>query len=211
MTASDGQPPIGDRAEPVEQAAPELIAKGYQRYERHRFTLPRAANPDQRRHDLLRGGRAVAVLTVDPARDAIVLIRQFRIAAHLATGKGELVEIVAGRVDQGESDEAAARRECLEEIGVAPTHLAKLFGVLSTPGITDEYVTFYLAAIDSRAVQAHGGADEHEEIATQVVAIDDMVRALDAGTIANGLAVIGLQWLALNRGRLQSFCAAGPA
>lgn len=190
---------IGDRPAAVRTMPPLLIGAGYQRYERHRFTHGGC----ERAHDLLRGGRAVAVIAIDPARDAVVLIRQFRIAAHLATGRGELVEIVAGRVDAGESDETAARRECLEEIGVAPQRIVPLFGALSSPGLTDEYVTFFLAAVDSTQVVAQGGvAGEHEAITTEVVTFEAVAAALAAGRIANALAVIGLQWLVLNRGRI---------
>lgn len=190
---------IGDGESPAETMPPLAIGTGFQHYERHRFRQ----GGSERAHDILRGGRAVAVIVVDPARDAAVLIRQFRIAAHLATGRGELVEIVAGRVDAGESIEAAARRECLEEIGVAPQRLKPLFGVLSSPGLTDEYVTFYLASVDSAAVAPRGGvADEHEDIATLVVPIDAVAAALARGRISNALAVVGLQWLLLNRDRI---------
>ncbi len=61
-----------------------------------------------------------AVLPVDLARDEVVLLRQFRLAAHLANGDGSLVEIVAGHVEANEQPVATARRECVEEIGVAP-------------------------------------------------------------------------------------------
>lgn len=197
---------VGDRAANVAAMPPLAIGIGYQRYERHRFRQGRA----ERAHDVLRGGRAVAVIAVDPPRDTVVLIRQFRIAAHLATGRGELVEIVAGRVDAGESDEAAARRECLEEIGTAPRQLKSLFGVLSSPGLTDEYVTFYLASVDSTAVAARGGvAAEHEDIATLVAPLDAVATALAQGRIHNALAVVGLQWLLLNRARLTELLGEG--
>ncbi|MFZ1680966.1 MAG: NUDIX domain-containing protein, partial [Rhizobiaceae bacterium] len=54
------------------------------------------------RRELLLGGRAVGILAYDPARDLIVLIRQYRLAAQLATGRGELVELPAGGVEAGE-------------------------------------------------------------------------------------------------------------
>jgi ADP-ribose pyrophosphatase len=193
----DGE--VGDRAGPVATMPPLAVGIGYRRYERHRFTQGSL----ERCHDVLRGGRAVAVITVDMTRDRVVLIRQFRIAAHLATGRGELIEIVAGRVDPGESSEAAARRECHEEIGVLPRTLTPLFGVLSSPGLTDEYVTFYLADVDSTAVAAHGGvASEHEDIETLIVSFDTLATALAKGRISNALAVVGLQWLLINRARL---------
>jgi ADP-ribose pyrophosphatase len=190
---------VGDRAAAVTTLPPLMIGEGYQRYERHRFRQ----GGTERAHDLLRGGRAVAVIAVDPSRAAVVLIRQFRFAAHLATGCGDLVEIVAGRVDTGEGDEAAARRECLEEIGVAPQRITPLFGVLSSPGLTDEYVTFYLASVDSTQVAARGGvAAEHEDIVPQVVTFERVADALAQGRIKNALAVVGLQWLLINRARL---------
>ena len=70
--------------------------------------------------DVLRSGPAAAVLPIDPGRDELVLLRQFRLAAHLANGKGNLVEIVAGHVEENEEPAETARRECVEEIGVAP-------------------------------------------------------------------------------------------
>jgi ADP-ribose pyrophosphatase YjhB (NUDIX family) len=82
-----------------------------------------------------------------------VLIRQFRLPAHLANGHGDLVEFVAGRVEAGESLAEAARRECTEEIGIAPSAVAELFTFLSTPGVTDEEITLFVAAVDAASVR----------------------------------------------------------
>ena len=62
--------------------------------------------PVEQQRDVLLAGKVVAVLPLDLARDEIVLIRQFRLSAHLANGRGDMVEIVAGRV---EPDESAGR------------------------------------------------------------------------------------------------------
>ena len=153
--------------------------------------------------DVLHGGKVVAVLPVDLARDEIVLIRQFRLPAHLANGRGDLVEIVAGRVEAGETLIDAARRECTEEIGVAPTALVELFSYLTTPGITDEEVTVFLAAVDAaRVPERSGAAAEGEQIVTIRVSIDEAIAALNRTRMRNGPLLIALQWLALNRGRL---------
>ncbi len=98
---------------------------------------------------MLRASRVAAVLVLDLARDHVVLIRQFRLPAHLATGRGDLVEIVAGRVEPDEAAIDAASRECVEEIGLAPQRLVELYSVLSTPGVVDEYVTFFLGFVES--------------------------------------------------------------
>jgi ADP-ribose pyrophosphatase len=78
------------------------------------------------------------VLSLDLDRNEIVPLRQFRLAAHLADGKGNLVEIVAGYVEVGERPVEAARRECIEEIGVAPAVLIELLSYFPSAGISDE-------------------------------------------------------------------------
>src|ERR1700740_242238 len=105
-------------------SAPDVLAKSFRSLERYRVTLRHAdGRASSITRDVLHVGHVIGVLTIDPARNVIVLIRQFRVAAHLALGLGELVEIVAGHVERGESAEQAARRECCEEIGVEPRSL----------------------------------------------------------------------------------------
>lgn len=67
--------------------------------------------------ELIDRGRAVGVLPYDPVRDEVVLIRQFRIGAWKASHSPWMVETVAGLVEDGESPEDVARRECVEEAG----------------------------------------------------------------------------------------------
>jgi NUDIX domain. len=151
----------------------------------------------------LLAGKVVAVLPIDLVRDEIVLIRQFRLMAHLANGRGDMIEAVAGRVEAGESLLEAARRECTEEIAVAPTVLVELFSYLTTPGLTDEEVTVFLAAVDaSRVPERSGAAAEGEQIKTFRVSIDAALAGLSAGKMRNGPLSIALQWLALNRNRI---------
>jgi ADP-ribose pyrophosphatase len=204
MAEPDDVDSIADRPVRIVLSEPVTIGDGFRRYERYMLELPVAAARTQtQQRDLMRGGRVAGVLTVDLERDRIVLLRQFRLAAHLATGRGEMIEIVAGRVDAGESDADAARRECFEEIGVAPDALVRLYEALPTPGLTDELIVTYLGFVDSARVAAYGGlADETEHIETLVVPIDDALVALERGHIRNALTISALQWLALNRARL---------
>jgi ADP-ribose diphosphatase len=163
--------------------------------------------------DVLRVGGVIAVLAVDLDRDIVVLIRQFRVAAHLATGRGEMVEVVAGHVENGEDEVTAARRECQEEIGVAPNRLVPLFRFMPAPGSSDELATLFLGVVDSAVVAARAGAAaEYEDTRPIRVAIDDALAALAAGTFVNAFAITALQWLALNRERLADIVqAAAPA
>jgi ADP-ribose pyrophosphatase len=200
VTAGEGA--LADLPAEVVISDRDLLADGFRRYQRLRFRPADAQGP-ARLNDILRAGPAVVVLPVDVERVEVVLIRQFRLAAHLANGKGDLVEIVAGHVEAGETPVASARRECIEEIGVAPKALIELFSYFTSPGMSDEEVTFFLGVVDSALVPARAGAAaEHEEIAIMRVPIDAALKALASGALRNGPLIAALQWLALNRGRL---------
>src|SRR5262245_40675629 len=198
---------IADEPADVEIAGHEVRAGGFRPYERVRA---RRANEDAQTRDILRAGPAVAVLPIYLSRGEVVLIRQFRLAAHLASGKGDLVEIVAGHVEPNETPLATARRECVEEIGVAPDVLVELLSYLPSPGLIDEEITVFLGIVDaSRATVAEGAAAEHEASALLRVPIDAALAALSGGAIHNGPLVVALQWLALNRGRLAEIARTG--
>jgi ADP-ribose pyrophosphatase len=200
--------PIADDRADLLIAGREVLAEGFRRYERLR--VRRSGENVPRPLDVLRSGPAAAVLPIDPGRDEVVLLRQFRLAAHLANGRGNLVEIVAGHVEAEEQPAEAARRECVEEIGVAPGLLVELFTYLTSPGMSDEEITLFLGVVDASGVpQRAGAAAEHEETVPMRVPIDAALAALAAGTVRNGPLIIALQWLALNRGRLSEIVRMG--
>jgi ADP-ribose pyrophosphatase len=197
--------PITDRPAEVEIERREVLGSGFRPYER---VQARRADGEVETRDVLRAGAAVAVLPVDLARGELVLIRQFRLAAQLAGGKGDLVEIVAGHVEENESPSETAQRECVEEIGVAPHALIELFTYLTSPGLIDEEITLFLGFVDaSRTALAMDG--EREASALMRVPIDAALSALAAGRVRNGPLVAALQWLALNRDRLPDIARLG--
>jgi ADP-ribose pyrophosphatase len=200
MTARD----LADRAAPAELSAPERPVKGFFDYQRFRVTLPAGTQT----RDIVRAGKVVALLPLDLERGDIVMIRQFRPAAHLANGKGETIEIVAGRVEPDEQLVETARRECQEEIGVTPSALVELFSYLPTPGLTDEEVTLFVAAVDASRVPERTHPTEGEYISVMRVPIDVALAALTQGTMHNGPLIVGLQWLALNRRRVAEILGA---
>ena len=191
-------PDLADRAVPAELSPPERPAKGFFDYQRFQVALPAG----RQTRDVVRAGKVVALLPLDLDRGEIVMIRQFRPAAHLANGKGGLIEIVAGRVESGEQLRETARRECEEEIGVTPSALVELFSYLPTPGLTDEEVTFFVAAVDASRVPEQTHPTEGEYIDVLRVPIDTALTAFNEGKMHNGPLVVGLLWLALNRDRV---------
>ena len=106
------------------------------------------------------GASAVVPFLDDPgdADPRILLIRQFRHAAD-----GELWEVPAGRLDQGESPEACAARELEEETGFAATALEPLLPLWTTPGFTDEKIHLF-AATGLRPGKQRRDSDEFLEV-----------------------------------------------
>ena len=147
-------------------------------------------------------GHAVGVLLYDPARDTLVLIEQFRLAAHLAGFPAWQLEIVAGIIDRpGESAPEVARREAKEEAGLTiEGEVLPIHRYLTSPGGSTETVTLYCGRVDSSdAGGIHGCADEQEDIKVIVKSCDETMELLRAGKIDNGFTIVALYWLAANR------------
>jgi ADP-ribose pyrophosphatase len=201
VTDEDVPEALRDAAAPVTIVAERRLSDGFRPLDHFEIELPNDPQPLDR--DVLRSGACVALVAVDVQRDSLVMLRQFRMPAHLATGKGDLVEFVAGRLEPGEDPLAAVHREALEEIGLEIGAPVQILRFLPSPGITDEFATMFAAQVDSSRTPARAGlATENETTRPFAVPIDAALGALAAGTVANAYTVIGLQWVALNRHRL---------
>jgi ADP-ribose pyrophosphatase len=204
---------LADGPADVTVSAPEVLAEGFHDLERFSVTLrsPGGDTIDSVR-DVLRVGKVTAVLPLDLERRELVLLRQFRLPAHLATGMGELTEIVAGHVEAGETPAEAGLRECVEEIGVRPSALYEILQFIPVPGSSDEHAFLYLGLVDAaRIPERAGAADEKEATRPMRVPIDTALAALERKTMRNGFLLMALQWLALNRERLAAIVAGPPA
>ncbi len=212
---SEDAPPnaLADEAADVEVSAGKLLAEAYHDLARFAVTLRTPEGEEIASvRDVLRVGKVAAVLPVDLRRGEVVLIRQFRVAAHLATGAGELIEIVAGHVEAGETPAEAARRECVEEIGVAPEALYEVLDFIPVPGSSDEHGFLFVGVVDAaRVPDRAGAADEKEATRPMRVPIGAALAALEHRTMRNGFLILALQWLALHRDRLEAILGGRPA
>jgi ADP-ribose pyrophosphatase len=111
---------LADLSADVVLSRPQVLAKAYRDYHRYSVTLTDDDGPVVQERDVLIGGKVVVVMPIDIVRQEIVLIRQFRLPAHLANGHGDLVEFVAGRIEAGESLAEAARHECTGRLVLLP-------------------------------------------------------------------------------------------
>jgi nudix-type nucleoside diphosphatase (YffH/AdpP family) len=84
----------------------------------------------------------------------------------LSAGLPTLLEAAAGLIEPGETPEQAARREGMEETGLALQTLDLVVAAWTMPGISTELMTYFLApyAEADRRTKGGGVAAEHENI-----------------------------------------------
>jgi ADP-ribose pyrophosphatase len=129
---------------------------------------------------------AVAIVTLDEDQ-RITLIHQYR---HPMGHR--LWELPAGLIDHlGEDPVGAARRELVEEVGLAAEDWVTLVDVAASPGFTDEVVRVFLARGLSD-VERDVLGDEEADLVVRKFPLAEAVRMALAGELVNGAAVAGV-------------------
>jgi nudix-type nucleoside diphosphatase (YffH/AdpP family) len=140
--------------------------------------------------DVERHGDAAAVLPYDCARRCALVGRLFRAPVFYTTGEDAIEEACAGMIDH-ETDDAAARREAGEELGVSLNALERVARVWSSPGVSTERQSLFLAQYSAadRTAEGGGAPSEHEGIAVIERPLVHLARDLDLGRIVDGKLV----------------------
>ncbi|MFS8115805.1 NUDIX domain-containing protein [Rhizobium jaguaris] len=143
---------------------------------------------------------AACILLYDPKRETVILVRQFRLPAHLTGFPGWMIEVPAGLLD-GDHPEEAIRREAIEETGFRVRDVHFLFKAFTSPGAVTEIMHFFAAVVDTTDRIGRGGglADEHEDIEVLEVKLADAMAMIEAGEIYDAKTIMLLQWAMLNR------------
>jgi ADP-ribose pyrophosphatase len=196
-----------DAEKDVEVIARETVYQGYFRIDRYRLRHRTFAGgwSGEVVREVFERGHAVVVLLYDPDRDQVALIEQFRPGAYAAGWHPWLIECVAGIIEEGEKPDDVARRETREEAGSDPTDLLHIGDYLVTAGGSSESCRLYCARVDCSKIDGiHGLADEGEDIRVMVLASDEAVAMARDNRINNAMAVLALQWLALEKDGLRA-------
>jgi ADP-ribose pyrophosphatase len=147
------------------------------------------------RRDIVRHSGSVVILAVDEsAKEKQVLIeRQYRHAAGRF-----LYELPAGRIDQGESELSAAKRELLEETGYSARSWKRILRFWASPGFVAEAMSIYLA----RELKAGTAQPEEDEaIELQLVPLRRAVKMVMENKIQDAKTIAGVLWLHAQQGQ----------
>jgi ADP-ribose diphosphatase len=140
---------------------------------------------------IVRHPAAVVVLPLE-ADGRVVLIKQFRPAIDR-----ELWEVPAGSLDEGESPEHAAIRECEEETGRVPQQVERLGAWYPAPGYCDELLIFFRGTgLREPAPGSRRPPDEDEYITAQPFAVAEALAMVARGEIVDLKTAYGLTLLA---------------
>src|SRR5712672_1742925 len=126
---------------------------------------------------------SVVVLPVFPD-GRILLIRQYRYAT-----RQYLWELVAGRIDAGESVRAAAARELIEETGYRAKAFRVFLNMFPTPGFLEERMYILLA---EKLTAGQAQPEEDERITAKAFRREDLEEMIRKNLLRDAKTVAGL-------------------
>jgi ADP-ribose pyrophosphatase len=149
------------------------------------------------RRDVIHHSGSVVVMPVDDTeREPLVLLeRQYRHAAN-----GYLWELPAGRIDPGEKELAAAKRELIEETGYRASRWKRILNFYASPGFLGETMSIYMA---TGLTAGEAEPEEDERIVTKFFPLSTLVDKILRGQIRDGKTIAGVLWLRTSRTSIQ--------
>lgn len=153
------------------------------------------------RRDIVRHSGSVVILPADKTsllvrragspkkseEPRVLLIRQYRY-----TTNDYLWELPAGRIDEGEDELPAAKRELLEETGFSAERWKRVLFFYVSPGFLDETMAVYLAE-GLRPGEAQ--PEEDEFIVKRFFPLSQAVRMVMRGSIRDAKTIGSILWL----------------
>jgi ADP-ribose pyrophosphatase len=145
-------------------------------------------NGRQVSRDVVRHNGSVVILAIDDSkskRDPIVVMeRQYRHAA-----KQYLLEVPAGKLEEGEDALAGAKRELLEETGFHAKRWRKLARYFASPGFLGEWMQVFVAE-GLTLKQAQPEYDEQIEI--EMIPLSRLLGMIEEGKVHDGKTLISV-------------------
>lgn len=129
--------------------------------------------------------KGVGIIAFD-GENKLWLVKQYRIAIDKVT-----LEIPAGLVESNEVPIEAAKRELQEEIGYYPEKIDFLFNMHSSPGFTNDKLSFFKA---SELKESKLEEDEDENLIAKSYNIDDLWNMVLNGEITDAKTIIAIQY-----------------
>ena len=151
--------------------------------------LPNGASS---KRELVKHPGAVAVIAVTD-EGKIVLVEQYRKAMEKA-----LVEIPAGKLEQGEAPLTTAMRELEEETGYICEDMKLLYSFYTSPGFADEIIYLYEATGLTKK-EDKADLDEDEFVDLLEVTLEEAWELIQEQRIHDAKTILAMQYLQLKK------------
>ena len=138
--------------------------------------------------DVVRHNGSVVILAIDDSkskRDPLVVMeRQYRHAA-----KEYLLEVPAGKMEEGEDALAGAKRELLEETGFKAKRWRKMVRYFASPGFLGEWMQVFIA---EGLTLGDAQPEYDEQIEIEMIPLSKLLSMIDEGKIHDGKTLISV-------------------
>jgi ADP-ribose pyrophosphatase len=135
------------------------------------------------------GGVAAIPILAD---GRILLIRQFRYPLQKF-----ILELPAGKLDSNQSPKDTIARELEEEAGYHPNFLECKCSFYTSPGISNELIHLFVAGKLTPVAQR---LEEGEHITVEAYTLEECLKKIQSGEIADGKTILGIFWYSMNLG-----------
>jgi len=166
--------------------------------QRHEFELKRHNGQWQKQvRETYDRGDGAAVLLCDLSDQTVILTRQFRYPAYYRGETPYVIEVCAGKLD-GDSPQACARKEAVEETGYRVGRVEQAFDCFMSPGSVTERLHLFIGIVEGKAETPGGGLeDEGEDIEVIRLPFAAALKMAETGEIADAKTILLLQYAAL--------------
>lgn len=139
---------------------------------------------------------SAAVILFNTDTGKVILTRQYRHCTE-EKGPGWMIEIIAGRLDDGEKPEDALHREAMEEAGYRMHSAEKIAMVYASPGCSEERMFIYYSEVtDADKVAPGGGLEEEGEYIELVeYSLSELQAMVLADELNDAKSLIAAQYL----------------
>lgn len=151
----------------------------------HTVTLP---NGEHSTREVVTHPGAVGVIALTQ-EGKLLLVEQYRKPIERT-----LIEIPAGKIDEGETLERCALRELEEETGYRAASVQHVQSFVTSPGFADEVIHIYVAT-DVERVDDPLRADEDEFVTLHEVTIEEACRFMEEGRIYDAKTIFALLYV----------------
>ena len=138
--------------------------------------------------DVVRHNGSVVILAIDDTKSkrdpTIVMERQYRHAA-----REYLLEVPAGKMEEGEDALAGAKRELLEETGFQARRWRKMVRYFASPGFLGEWMQVFIA---EGLTLGTAQPEYDEQLEIEMIPLSKLLRMIEEGKVYDGKTLISV-------------------